>query len=466
MKSTGLIAAALLVMTGLARADEPAFLFTRTIEAAIEGEPLVVVRFDSHVFEKTRRDLADVRILDSTGAQVPFVFQTPRTTRPEMRTTTWGSQPPQVKPREDGGLEIVVVLQKDDVQPQGVRILSPLQNFEQRMQVFGSVDGTAWEPVSEPAVLFDYSRYINARNDRVPLRETGSRQFKIVIDNVTAEQESQLLDLTRTLRAGSEAERNERVVIDRRPFRIEGIEFWRDDVLQQVTGDETMAYPVAKFTVEPDDKRQQTRVLFESMREPLTAFTLETSSRNFERRASVEVEEPHGTERRWNSIASAPISEIALLDRKELTLRTNPTRATHYRIVIDNLDSPPLVVTGVKAEGNIQEVVFLAAAGQKYRLAYGAEDSEAPRYDTAAIQAALTGDATTVTTTLGPATPQADAVAAASNVSLKNALNSPRVLIPVLGVLVALLGWGLFHAAKQVETLPHDDAAPPADSSP
>jgi len=65
----------------------------------------------------------------------------------------------------------------------------------------------------------------------------------------------------------------------------------------------------------------------------------------------------------------------------------------------------------------------------------------------------------TVTATLGAVEPQAEAIAAASRLSLKDVLNSPKVLIPVIGVLVALLGWGLFRAAKQVETLPPEDGS-------
>ena len=65
------------------------------------------------------------------------------------------------------------------------------------------------------------------------------------------------------------------------------------------------------------------------------------------------------------------------------------SKAMGQPIVIDNRDSPPLDVTGVEAEGNVYELVFLASPDARHQLLYGAPRVEPARYDTAAIQTLL-----------------------------------------------------------------------------
>jgi hypothetical protein len=97
--------------------------------------------------------------------------------------------------------------------------------------------------------------------------------------------------------------------------------------------------------------------------------------------------------------------------------------------------------------------VFLAEPGGAYRLAYGG-DRAAPRYDTAAIRAAVAARVTATPATLGAesivATPPAPA--AADPLGL---LRDGRFPIAVIAALAIVLAVALFRAAKRI------DAAPP-----
>src|SRR5262249_26261559 len=152
------------------------------------------------------------------------------------------------------GLEITVERDEDDKHPRpnGLSLITPLRNFEQRVRVYTSDDGKDWQPAGDEAVIFDYSRYMDVRSDSVPFPETARRHFRIVVDDVTAEQQSQLVALTRRLQGADETERTEQVVVDRRPFRIDRVEFWREAESDQATGDEKTSYPVSKHRVEQD----------------------------------------------------------------------------------------------------------------------------------------------------------------------------------------------------------------------
>jgi hypothetical protein len=120
-----------------------------------------------------------------------------------------------------------------------------------------------------------------------------------------------------------------------------------------------------------------------------------------------------------------------------------------YRLTIENRDSPPLQVSQVTTSGPVQEVIFLAAADGKYALGYGG-DLAAPRYDTAALRAALAETKTTLPARLAQ---QAAPLAAPS----PSVLNDPWVLTAIIAVLVVVLGWALYQAAQRVEQLPNDN---------
>jgi len=185
---------------GPALAAEPAFQFSKEIQSpALKQEELLAVPLDSDVFAATQEGLADVRVLDGEGNPVPYLLRQAQTTRARRVRKTWPARNFSARPLDDGGLEITVELDKDDPHPNGLTLVSPLTNFEQRVRVEASADGEQWEPAGNETLIFDYSRYMDVRRDGVSFPETAKRHFRIVIDDVTVEQESELLALTRRL---------------------------------------------------------------------------------------------------------------------------------------------------------------------------------------------------------------------------------------------------------------------------
>jgi hypothetical protein len=312
-----------------------------------------------------------------------------------------------------------------------------LRNFEQRVRVEASADGEQWEPAGNEMVIFDYSRYMDVRNDSVSFPETGRRHFRIVIDDVTVEQESELLALTRRLQGAEETERTEKVAVDRRPFRIERVDFWRE--------------------VEQDAAKHQTIVRLDALRQPLTSLKLETPDRNFSRHAAVEAEEVRGVNKTWRRIGEGTVSRIDFKDmqRENLSISFPQSRQAEYRIVIDDRDSPPLAVKGVAAEGNVYELVYLAAPAGHYQLIYGSADADAATYDTAAIQELLRSGFQPSRAALGEQQPGPGANQPAEFKPSK-LLNNPLLLGGVILLLVVALGWGLFQAVKRMDKLPSE----------
>lgn len=436
-------------------AEDAPFRYSRALNVpTLEQEELVAVGLDSEVFAATAPGLPDIRLLDGYDNEVSYLLRKATTTREETVRKHWKAAKPTVRPLESGGLEIIVELDKDDPLPGGVRIVSPLQNFEHRVQVFASADGQDWKPITEDGLIFDYSQYMDVRSDTVAADAGDLRHFHVVINDVTSEQESQLLELTRRLRGNVESEREERFSIQRRPFRIDRLEFWLDNRIDRVTGDKKADYPVTVAHAENKPEDSQTLVRVESHREPLTSLKLKTPDRNFSRQVRVEVEDVRGVQRRWRTIGQATVSRLDFrnLDREKLAVSFPESRELEYRLVIDNRNSPPLVVDGIEAEGNAYELVFLADPKIEYRLAYGDADAASPSYDVAAVRASLDAGYQPIVANLEGQIESPDA-AAEEGWTLSRLVNNPLFLGCVIVLLVVVLGWGLYGATRRLGSI-------------
>jgi hypothetical protein len=456
------IAGLWIAVAALTQAAEPTELFKKEVTFSGKGdESLVAVKLDADVYSSSQSDFADLRLRDARGTTMPFLVQKSQAVRTQtIRRRTWTSTKPTLKPLENGGLEITLTLDENDPSPNGLSLITPLRNFEQRARVLTSSDGQAWEPASADTVIFDYSRYMDVRNDSVTFPSTSRKHFRIAIDDVTSEQQSELLELTRRLRGNEETERTERVAIDRRPFRIDQIQFWQDGTEERAKSDHKQNYPIVGFKVSEDTKVQQTIIEIETRREPLTSFALETSSKNFSRNCVLQVPEQHGVQKSWREVSSTTISRLDFqtLKREQLRIEFPESRESRYRLVIDNRDSSPLTITGVAAEGNVYELIFLVGSSKPNELTYGDSEATAPNYDTASLRALLTENVRPETGQLGP---EIKIVGAASTgFKWSSIVNDPRILTGVIGVLVVVLAWALYGAVKRIDASPPEPPAP------
>lgn len=448
----------LTVSTGNA-GDPPDFRWSKEIQAKPHvEEELIAVPLDADIYAATGGQWEDLRILNSDGKAIPYLLE--KQTKKQIRTrrTTWPGRDVSVQPLEDVGLEIRLRLNDDDPHAAGITLMTPLRNFEQRVQVFGTVDGKADQPLVSDVVIFDYSQYMDVSRREIPLPINTSREFRIVVGALTADQESQLLALTRSLRGDKANERHERTTIQRRPFRIDRIQFW--DEASYLSPQEAVAtgWPIAGITVTEDAGKQQTVVEVQTRREPLVKFRLQTSSRNFSRQAVVQVPETTGVKTIWRDVGRGSVSQFEFRDLQEekLEIKFPEQRHETWRIVIDNHDSPPLQIDGVSAEGHRYQLVYLAAANETHQIHYGTAGNhvnDPPLYDVAAINAVLQEGVVPISATLGASVALAEVPAA----SLRQLINNPMILGGVICLLVALLAWALFHAGRRIDQLPPDE---------
>ncbi len=438
-------------------ADEPAaYRWIRSISLPeFSAVTPVIVPLDSHLFEATRPGWPDVRLRDADGQVRAFVI---RQARVEKRVTVrrhWTAQQTGATLDDAQGLRLQLQLRDDDPQPQGIRIVTPLKDFEQQVRIEASADGTTWEPLDEPAIIFDYSRLVDARNAEVPFAKGTQRLFRVVIDQVTSDQQSPLRDIQQRFRGEEETDRAEYSRLIRRPFRIDRVEFYHEESVLKPEEPHTVAYPVERFTVTQDDKRQVTVIEFETRREPITSVALVTSSENFRRRVHLEAhqETPDG-QHIWKELAAGTLTRFAVgsLHKSELELRLPESRQQRYRLAIENADSPPLAIDGVTAAGNVYELAFLAQPQDQLTVEYGSAAATAGRYDAGALTTALASGVEPLKGTWEA--PRDHPLAGAAAERPWTPWNSPTVQISAIVALTLLLGYGLFQAGKKIELPP------------
>ncbi|MFM7108529.1 MAG: hypothetical protein ACKOZU_08020 [Planctomycetaceae bacterium] len=457
-----IVAACLLALVGpAASADGPREASRRAKPLAlpaVDADTVAAVRLDADVYAASAADLADLRILDAAGQEVPCVIRTATTEKRRGVRRTARAEKPEVRPLADGGLEIVVTIdpQRHPVAPAGFTLATVLENFEHRVSVSWAATGDDWKPLVDDALVYDYEQFMDVRDVNVPLpaepaRPPGGR-YRLVIGDVTQLQESQLTELTRTLSGDREVERQERTLVNRQPFRIEALEFWHEEQVVERSSPVLVDRPPAGFRSDRDAAARTTRVTVETRREPLTEFALATDDRNFSRRVTVErpcVRQPANGPRCESRIAAAPVTriDVAGIRREQLAIPIPESREREYVLVIDDGDSPPIGVTGVTARGPLQEVVFLARPGGDYRIAYGG-DLARPRYDTAAIAAALAAGVAPIEATAG-----AESAAPPPPPDPWHLLADTRVQFAVIAALVVVLALTLFRAARRIDAV-------------
>ena len=194
-----------------------------------------------------------------------------------------------------------------------------------------------------------------------------------------------------------------------------------------------------------------TRVQVRS-REPFTSLILQTSSRNFSRAASVRVPQASVPGCDGPKSAAARLTDSTFRD--SIVRICGSTSGATRRPVRDrdrNRDSPPLEITGVKAEGSVYRLVFLGSPGRSLSRRYGSDVAESPRYDTAAVLSSLrTGYRPA---SLVPGT-QVEDPRYRARACLAQPAGRPIVLIVVLVLMVAVLTWILLRRGRRSRSSP------------
>jgi hypothetical protein len=446
-----------LSLTAHAADEEPRLRFRKELDrGAATGEEILAVFLDSDIYAATRDGYPDLRIVDERGAMVPYLLEPVAQRRTDQVREPCASKVVSLRVDEGKGLEIVVALDEKAPSATGATFRTPLADYEHRVRVYGSRTGSDWTPLVSDGVIFDYSRFMDIRNRDIVFPANQYRQLKLVVEQELDDRESPLREL---IRGRDLAKKDQGVEITqtlRRPFRIDRVELWRTVEKEGGSRAETFPYATTGFRVTSDTKEKVSRVEIQSRREPLTRFSLAVASRNFSRPATVMVPVQRGVRTDWVDVGRGTLVNIQFraFRRAELKVDFAEQRQDRYQLVIENADNPPLEITGVEAEGSGYRLVFLSSEGRTYRVEYGSDTAESPRYDTAVVLAPLQRGFQPVTVKLGP---QIANPGYRAERGLRNILNSALFLTLAIVAMVLVLAWALLRAGQRIKNLPQQE---------
>ncbi|MGQ9914519.1 MAG: hypothetical protein ACUVQQ_09260 [Thermogutta sp.] len=415
---------------------------------------LVAVTLPDDVFALARQDFADVRIVDAQGREVPRIIRRAVSQKDVMvrqYQTLYPGAAVKLTPHPEGELEVVVTVPENHPPIEGLRIATPLTNFEQSARVFTGEDGAEWQPLVKEAVLCDYSQWMNVRNLEIAFPRPASRHLRIVFSEPSIEKAREWRDVVRRLRDGNEVERTEGTRVERVPFRVDRIESWHDVVQTGKLEPQQRETSPAELRLETDRSRKATVVTVKMGRRPLVGVIVETKDRNFRRSVKVEVPDESAAGRGRHVVAEGSLVRVELpgYRREDLTITFPEQRAEEYRLIIHDGDNKPLEITGIRGVAHVYQALFLIEGASKpdrtYRLCYGDELADPPDYDVAAVQAALSQRLAPAEAEVGPA----EELAVARNPLrwLTKSADTAAVLIVLVLILAAGMGWSLYRAA-------------------
>ncbi len=433
-----------------------AYQFERALMPALTSAPLAAVMLDAPIYAGCAPDLRDLRLIDDGARDVPYYVEQVMAMQPRVEQVAQPADIVVMRELPGNALEIVFQLSGRNPGVSGIRVSTPLRDFERSVAVYVGATTQAWQLVVADALLFDYARYMDvAQHDvRLPQHALG-RFVKLVISDVTDETRSALARVTHEWHAGNATNVRETVDLTRRAFRIDRVTMWQDVTREAVREAVVCGYPITGLTVTQDIRNGTTTLEFSAARAPLTAVSIVTPDRNFRRQARLfaQATTPPHQSAAWTPVAATTLSSLQLgpFSRTALALSFPETRAARYRLQISNDNNPLLTVTAVMASGTVYRLVFVPQAGAHYVLRYGDPQASMPRYDLGALLSELQARPDMHVWQL--AAPVAQTVAPVTACWW----NEHRVHVlfsAALVVIVVVLVWALWYAARRVQQLP------------
>ncbi|MGD9781845.1 MAG: DUF3999 family protein [Kiritimatiellia bacterium] len=354
--------------------------------APIDAPRLVEVRLDAAVMAATRPGFPDLRLFDAENREIPRAVEPLFTTKERIARYSVAASTAGIRELSENRIEARFDLDPAAPSPTALEIRTPLRDFIRTVRVSGSEDGQFWQPLAD-AEIFDYSRYLDFRRTLVALPTNYCRHFAVEISNATEERAQ---PLARLVQADGQ-DQSRALEIIQTPFRIAGVSFWQETAT--VANDEPVLqeWPHAGMTLLEDRRSRITDVVLDVRRAPLSRIDLETPERNFNRLVTIQVPALFRGRKSWRSVADGIVTRIDLpgLSTNAVSVRFPEQRVEQLRVVVQNADSPPIEIAGVRTYGPAYRLLWLAQPAAAYRLACGSDQLAPPDYDLYPIRAAL-----------------------------------------------------------------------------
>ncbi len=323
------------------------------------------------IYNASRPDLGDIRLIDNDGRQIPYVL-----TKPEDVTQSVKYSPKIINRSTSREKAAMVTLDfGKQVLKNRIEVQTGGNNFRRPVKVEGSNDNIEFFTVVETAYVFAISQ--QRRFSRIDLPPNDYRYLRITVTSMAEEIQSPVIDNVL-------ASKYESKLAERQSVKMSQLEHSEDEKTKSSIYTYDLAYqqlPISEINLEIADNTFYRYVTLEG-RDTTTRKVQIDSEDNRQRFREVEVE--------WKRIISGTIYRYPdTSDKKceKLTLSISPgTRVYKFlRLTISNYDDRPLTLNSTSAKMIAHNIIFESQDSTAPVLYVGSQSAGMPRYDLSRI---------------------------------------------------------------------------------
>jgi len=351
------------------------FTYCADLQGEVRAESLYQIHLPGTILQKAGADLQDIRVLDSSQKETPFIVI--------------GNVPPH-ETIETYPLEIVgydhdassasVIMKL----PQKHRSVSVLdldiadRDFKKRIVLDGSSDGKVWQTITEGSV-YDFTSQVDVRKTRLEFADTDARFLRI-----------KLIDL-----------RTQQTTQPSIKLKYEGLDFSVNNIQNKnlriraaraSTGTPAEKKPVYDQTVftslAPSLDKDGNTVIVLPAALPLDLLTLDVANPYYHRIVNLYTSST-GKDDSYRLLTSQTIYRFPLSSERHEernSIEQHAPKQAYYKIVIMNRNNPPLELKSISFSWVQQNLYFIALKNsERYAVCYGNTQVKRPDYDLASF---------------------------------------------------------------------------------
>jgi|WetSurMetagenome_2_1015567.scaffolds.fasta_scaffold00663_4 hypothetical protein len=288
-----------------------------------------------------------IRIITRSKREIPLQIVT---RRPEKGSTEIQAKVVNmsITPEKDTYFEGIIADRA--ITYNAVEVMVEGNNFFRQAQIFGGADGVNWSKIRSDAVIFDYSDDRRLRHTRITIPDTRYRHLKIIIKNKLEE-----------------------------PLKVTGMKIFHDRKDQG--RDEIISAQINRQETDAAAKTSSVDIGLK-YRTALHGIEIRTSDKNFRRMVDVFIKQDNNQWVKWGSDCIFNFEGEGMMESKTVVEIPEAT-AQDVRLVVRNMDSPPLKIDGVSARAYLKAVIFRIDGRDGYFMFWGNPNAKAPAYDIA-----------------------------------------------------------------------------------
>jgi hypothetical protein len=324
--------------------------YARTIEQA-RGDALNYITLDRAAFSHSERQLADLRVIDDAGKEIPFAVRSQITRPPEPVKLSSAVRENSFVPREF--TQVVLDLGAKTGFHNNLRVRTPETDFINWVEVAASDEAHVWRIVNARAPISRFSKENLEGNQTVRYSENNARYLRVRI------QETQHPFQVTDIEVFSSPSANKDVAVEN------GIA-----LANSLAPDANGSGPLTQWTVD-----------LGSSNIPISNFQFETGQPEFYRAVRV-LTSSDGKE--WQFAGGGEIHRYVFngVNQESLDVQCREDRGPRYwRAEVLNANDAPLSGARLSVRMPQRFVLFHAATDRSYRLVYGNARANAPDYD-------------------------------------------------------------------------------------